>query len=134
MLGIHGDVLIGRDGAGAWGAGPCAEVWTDWQGWGGGLGASALVPILEDWPLVGSATVQWRELDGTGEPQTTGEIFWGTRSYNYHGAYEMSGGVVVGGRVGFGEMGERAISISLHIDGEVLMLPVVMLIGGFGGH
>jgi hypothetical protein len=129
QLGLHGDVLFGREGNRDFGLGPFVEVQTlgfDDIELGGG--ASALLPVLENFPLVLSAGAYGR---GTGtygfEPGLTGELFWGSRSYNYHASYVMSAGLLAQFRYGLGDARETAIVVGAQLDLEVLSLPFVFL-------
>src|SRR5262249_28592404 len=80
-LGLHGDVLFGRERASDFGAGPYAEVAThafDDIQFGGGL--SLLLPVVEFLPVVVSAGTYGRYgSEGYGvEPGVAGELFWGS--------------------------------------------------------
>jgi hypothetical protein len=135
-LGARGDVLFGRDGNDDFGVGPYAEVLThafDEMQVGGGV--SALVPVIEALPLVLSAGMYGRQgNEGFGlEPGAAGALFWGTRSYNYHGGYGMAAGLLLEGRWGLGSSRETSIVIGAQLDLYVLSLPVVLLINAVQG-
>ena len=83
--------------------------------------------------LLGTAGAQWRRARERQEVQATAELMVGARSYNYDGAYNMSGGVYVRGWVGMGSLGEKALVFGLHLDGAVLTLPVAYVVGALKG-
>jgi hypothetical protein len=133
-VGAHGDVLFGRQCNASFGAGPYAEVLTNWGDLQTGGGASLLLPIHSYLPLVVSAGGYARNAKGLGwEPGATAEIFWGARSYNYTSTYVMAGGLVLQARQGFGDSKERSVVIAVHLDGEVLALPFVLLYEAISG-
>lgn len=127
-LGAHGDVLFGRQRNTSFGAGPYAELLTNWGDFQTGAGASLLLPVHSYLPIVISAGGYARKAkDLSWEPGATAEIFWGSRSYNYSSSYVMAGGLVLQARQGLGDSKERSIVIAAHLDGEVLALPFVLL-------
>jgi hypothetical protein len=132
-LGARGDVLFGRSSQRDFGAGPFGEVLTAWDDLSVGGGASLLVPVHDYLPLVGSVGGYGRRFDGVWEPGVTAQVFWGSRSFNYHGWYGMAVGLSAQGRLGLGDQGERAVIVALHMDGQVLALPFLMAYGALGG-
>jgi len=127
-VGLRGDVLWGREQGADAGWGPYAEAMTSFDDVSVGAGVSTLVPVHPYLPVVLSGGgYGWNGPEGGWEPGGTAQIFWGSRSYNYHGNYIMAGGVSVQGRYGFGEREERAIVLAAHLDGQVLALPFVLL-------
>ena len=129
--GFRGDALWGRNGPFTWGYGPMVGVSTNhFRDFNLAAGGSVLVPIHEYLPLTVQAGPYLRLHDGA-KPGVFGTLMWGPRSYNYHGPYNMAGGVSVEGRVGFGDDKERAVIIAAHIDAEVLILPALFLINTF---
>src|SRR5262245_28502585 len=110
-LGVHGDVLFGRTAASDFGVGPYVEAFThafDEVQFGGG--ASLLVPVIEFLPVVASAGFYGRHGDdGFGlEPGVAGQLFWGSRSYNFHANYVMAFGLVGQFRFGLGDSRETS--------------------------
>ncbi len=98
-LGLHGDVLFGRSSNSDFGFGPYAEILShdfDEVQFGGGV--SGLLPILDTFPLVLSVGAYGRKgSDAFGlEPGVAGELFWGSRSYNFNSRYVLSGGLLDG--------------------------------------
>ena len=132
-LGARGDVLFGRSSHRDFGAGPYGEAMTAWDDFSVGGGGSVLVPVHEYLPLVGSVGGYGRRFGGAWEPGVTAQVFWGSRSFNYHGWYGMAVGLSVQGRVGLGEQGERGMIVALHVDGQALALPFLMAYGALAG-
>src|SRR5690348_3949815 len=86
-LGVHGDVLFGRSRNSDFGLGPYAELLTngfDEIQFGGGV--SGLLPVLDTFPIVLSAGAYGRQAKGGFglEPGLAGELFFGSRSFNFH--------------------------------------------------
>ena len=135
-LGLRGDVLFGRERASDFGAGPYVEVLThafDDVQFGGGL--SVLLPVIEYLPVVVSAGTYGRfsgEPYGT-EPGIAAEVFWGSRSYNFHSAYGLSFGLLGEFRYGLGDSRETSIVIAAQLDLVGLSLPFLFLINAARG-
>lgn len=133
-LGARGDVLFGRTGNEDFGWGPFAEGMTSWDDVAIGGGVSALLPVHTYLPVVVSAGAYgWNGPQGGWEPGVSGQLFWGSRSYNYHGSYVMAGGVSLQGRWGLGDSEERTIIVAAHLDGQVLALPFLFLYQAVAG-
>jgi hypothetical protein len=130
-LGLRGDVLFGRSSPWDWGFGPMVNASTNgFSDVNLATGVSALAPVQEYLPLVFSLGPHFRHVD-TWEPGAFASVFWGSRSFNYHGLYGLAGGLLLEGRAGFGDSKERTIIIAAHLDLEVIALPVVFLINAF---
>jgi hypothetical protein len=130
-LGLHGDVLFGRSSTSDFGVGPYLEILThafDEVQFGGGV--SGLLPILDTFPLVLSAGAYGRKgPPGFGlEPGLAGELFWGSRSYNFNSRYVLSGGLLTQMRYGLGPSHETSVVIAAQIDLGLLVLPVLFLV------
>lgn len=135
-LGIHGDVLFGRERNSDFGIGPYAEVLTngfDEIQFGGGL--SGLLPILDTFPLVVSAGAYGRQATGGYglEPGIAGELFFGSRSFNFHAPYVMTAGLIGQMRYGLGPSRETSIIVGAQLDFAILTLPFVFLINAARG-
>jgi hypothetical protein len=135
-LGIHGDVLFGRERNSDFGIGPYAEVLTngfDEIQFGGGL--SGLLPILDTFPLVLSAGAYGRQATGGYglEPGLAGELFFGSRSFNFHAPYVMTAGLIGQMRYGLGPSRETSIIVGAQLDFAILTLPFVFLINAARG-
>jgi hypothetical protein len=148
-LGIHGDVLFGRERNSDFGIGPYAEVLTngfDEIQFGGGV--SGLLPILNTFPLVLSLGGYGRAAGGYGrgpiifggatgvielEPGLAAELFFGSRSYNFHAPYVMTAGLIGQMRYGLGPTRETSIVVGAQVDFAILSLPFVFLINAIRG-
>jgi hypothetical protein len=136
LLGLHGDVLLGRSRAEDFGLGPFLEVGTlAFDELDLAAGATALLPVHDTFPLLVSAGLAGRiGDDGLGfEPGVSAEVFWGTRSYNYHASYVMSAGLLVGFRQSLGPSREAALLVAAHLDLAVLGLPLAALVNWLRG-
>lgn len=133
-LGARSDVLFGRSRNLDVGWGPYVEGMTSLDDVSVGAGVSVLLPVHAYLPVVTSGGgYGWNGPDGGWEPGVSGQVFWGSRSFNYHSWYVMAGGISVQGRVGLGDTKERTVIVAAHLDGEILALPVLLLIGSLGG-
>lgn len=135
-LGLRGDVLFGREENADLGVGPYAELLThafDEIQLGGG--ASVLLPVIDSLPIVLSAGVYGKlgDDDFGVEPGVTGAVFWGSRSYNFHGGYVMSAGLLAEMRLGLGESKETSVVVGAQLDLALLSMPVVFLINALQG-
>lgn len=134
-LGVRSDVLFGRTNVSSFGFGPYAEVFTHaFDELQFGVGGAALLPIIDGVPIVLSAGPYGRFARATGvEPGIAGSVFWGLRSFNHHGPYNMAGGLLAQFRYGFGASGETAIIVSAQLDVVALSLPAQFLINVIRG-
>lgn len=134
-LGVRSDVLFGRKNVSNFGFGPYGEIFTHaFDELQFGIGGAALLPIIDGAPIVLSAGPYGRFAPATGvEPGIAGSIFWGLRSFNHHGAYNMAGGLLAQFRYGFGSSGETAIIISAQLDVVALSLPAQFIINVIRG-
>jgi hypothetical protein len=143
-LGIHGDVLFGRSRNSDFGIGPYAELLTngfDEIQFGGGL--SGLLPVLDTFPIVLSVGAYGRHAaappgalatGGFGlEPGLAGEVFFGSRSFNFHAPYVMTAGFIGQMRYGLGASKETSIILGAQVDFAILTLPFVFLINAARG-
>jgi len=125
--GVAGDVLFGRERNGDFGLGPFAEVSTAgfWDArYGGGL--SALAPVTADFPLVLSFGAFGHETESVA---LGGSVFFGLRSYNFHGSYNLAAGLVVSGYRDLGNDHDTLVSVGLELDGFLLAAPFLFLVG-----
>ncbi len=131
LFAAHGDVILGRSSNRSWGVGPMARVGTyrfrDLQAQGG---VSLLIPSHEYLPFVLSGGAMVRK-DGISSPGVFGSLFWGSRSFNHHGSYVLVGGLVLEARKDLGGDRSSAFVVGAHLDGEVLSLPILMLVNAF---
>jgi len=139
-MAARADVMFARTGDADVGVGPYFEVGTlAFDELDVGAGGSLLLPVIDGFPLVLSLGPYLRIADdgppiGAGiGPGAQASIFWGTRSYDTHGTYEMAGGLLVELRRGFGDAEDTAIIIGAHLDAAVLSLPFVWMGEALGG-
>lgn len=143
QLGLRGDLLFLRSRPDDLGLGPYVEVSTFAfnQGQLGG-GASFLIPVHDAFPLVlsGGGHLRLAREDIGPRPGFDASLFWGARSFNYHGVYNMAGGLRVGYHHSFGitpadgpTVDEKLLSISAQVDVVALGLPIVLLIDALRG-
>jgi hypothetical protein len=95
-----------------------------------GAGASWLLPVRDDLPLVLSEGVFVR--NGTGRswsPGAESEVFFGSRSYNFHSWYGMAIGVFVQTRWIPATPATLDVIAGVQLDAEVLVLPLLLLWG-----
>lgn len=135
-LGLRTEVLFFRDRNDQFGLGPYAEVLThafDEIQLGGG--ASLLVPVLDNLPIVVSGGLYARKADdGYGfTPGVAGTVFWGSRSHNFEAPYGLGAGLVGELRYGLGPNHETAIVIAAQLDVVALTLPFVLLASALHG-
>lgn len=130
-LGGQADVLFGRSSNASWGIGPMARVgsyrFSDLQLQ---AGASVLVPVHDYLPFVLSGGV-YSQRDDVVRTGGFASLYWGTRSYNHHGKYVMTGGLVLEARRTAGDGGEKTVLLGANLDLQAVLLPVVMLVNAF---
>ncbi|MSP24767.1 MAG: hypothetical protein EXR75_06295 [Myxococcales bacterium] len=130
FVGLRGDVLFGRDGPREMGAGPFFAVGTfafDAIEIGGGV--AGLLPVHETFPLVASLGAFVRaDTDAGVEPGVAARLFWGSRSYNFHGVYGMSAGVALEFHQTLGASKTSALLVAASLDLGVMTLPIVALV------
>jgi hypothetical protein len=126
--GIRGDVMLGRTAPGDFGAGPYVAVTTaafdDARLAGGG---SLHLPMDDTFPLVLSAGAFARAFDGAVKPGMQTQLFFGTRSYNYHADYVIAAGLVAGVDYSLSDGNESVFVLAAQIDGLLLALPFIIL-------
>jgi hypothetical protein len=127
--GVGGDVLFGRERAGDFGAGPYLAVGTaafdDVRVSGG---ARWLVPAIEDFPVVISTGALVTDAGALGFDASA---FFGLRSYNFHGSYNVAAGVIGGAQRTFGEGSTTVLSLGVQVDALVLAAPFMLAWSAF---
>jgi hypothetical protein len=122
---IHGDLLFGRDRNADFALGPYATLGTakfSDARFGGGL--SLLVPTLAgDFPILFSAGALSR--NGR-DARLSSQLFFGLRSHNFHGAYAMASGLVIGGDASLTGNRATTLYLGLQVDGLWLALPFIL--------
>jgi hypothetical protein len=120
---VRGDVLFLRDGRRQIGLGPSLRLGTaSFEDFRLDAGLSLLLPVSESFPIVLDAGPHLRNLE---EPGVFGSVFFGLRSFNHYGSYEMSTGIALTAERAFVEGTPSAIWITAHIDGMWLTLPFI---------
>jgi hypothetical protein len=124
---VEGDILFLRQSTHDFGLGPYAAIGTaafsDWRASGG---ARLLFPIAEDFPLVASLGGVVRDAQDLGVETS---LFWGVRSYNFHGSYSLAGGLVLSGTHLFAGPRPNAIALGVQLDAFVFAIPWLLLRG-----
>lgn len=124
--GVRADVLFGRQRNADVGLGPFVSAST--AGFDDvrlGAGASLQLPVHVYLPIVLSAGGYARH-DDAWHPGASGWLFWGSRSFNFHSSYVMSGGLLLGLEQDLDEPRQNAWIIAAQIDGLVLALPFIL--------
>ena len=122
---IRGDLLFGRERNADFAYGPYATIgsatFSDVR-FGGGL--SLLLPALEgDFPIVLSGGALSRNGH---DARLSAEAFFGLRSHNFHGAYAMASGLVLGGDAAFAGGHGNSLYVGLQVDGLWIALPFIL--------
>jgi hypothetical protein len=125
--GFVADLLLLRERNGDFGLGPYAEISTAgfWDARYGG-GASALLPVAPDFPLVLSLGAYGHESDSVA---LGANAFFGLRSYNFHGSYNYAVGFVVSGYKDLGADRATLVTLGIELDGLLLALPFLFVAG-----
>ena len=120
---VRGDVLFLRETGREVGLGPSLRVGTaSFEDLRLDAGLSLLLPVTESFPIVLDAGPHLRNLK---QPGVFGSVFFGLRSFNHYGSYEMSTGIALTAERAFVEGTPSAVWITAHIDGMWLTLPFV---------
>lgn len=133
-LGLRGDVSFLRDAPDEVGIGPYGELLSNaFDDLQIGGGVAVLLPVVEYLPIVVSAGAYGRGSDDGFEPGVATSLFWGTRSYNFHGSYGMAAGLLAQLRYGLGDSKETAIVVGAQLDLVAMTLPIQFLINAARG-
>lgn len=120
---IHGDVLLLRQGRREIGIGPSLRLGTArFDDLRLDAGLSLLLPVTESFPLVLEAGPHLRNLH---QPGVFASAFFGLRSFNYYGNFEMAAGLSVIAERSFAAGTPSALWITARIDGSWLTMPFV---------
>lgn len=123
----RGDLLFFRERTFDFGLGPYLALGTAaFDDLRVSAGVSALLPAIEDFPVVLSLGPLLRD---RGDFGLSSSLYWGLRSYNFHGGYNLAFGVLLAGERTFGAEPSNAISLGFQVDGMVLALPFLLLVG-----
>jgi hypothetical protein len=132
-LGVRGDLLLLRTGPRAMGVGPYVHVATEaFESADLGGGLSWLIPAFEDLPIVLSGGGFARTGQGRNwSAGLQGDLFAGSRSYNFHSAYGMAIGFFAQTLFIPDPPATLDLVLGVRIDGEVLALPILFVVNGF---
>lgn len=120
---LHADVLLLRERGDDFGLGPSLRLGTvSFDDFRLGAGLSVLVPVLESFPLVLQAGPQLRNLE---QPGVYGSAFFGMRSFNHYGSYEVAAGLALTAERSFTTGTPSALWLTARIDGSWLALPFI---------
>jgi hypothetical protein len=105
--------------------GPYAEVLTtDFSSIQLGGGLAWLVPVVADeLPFVLSAGVCGQKAAEGWTPVASARLFWGSRSFNFHGVYGTTVGLFLEGRMGLGGSPLGEAILGLQVDAAFLAFP-----------
>jgi hypothetical protein len=128
-FGLRGDVLLLRESPQSVGLGPYVEALTTAQFGDGQLGAgvTALFPVHPLFPIALSMGGYERRDASGWAPGAAGALFVGSRSFNYHGFYSMSAGLLLEARRGLTAAHDTSFVLALDIDLELIGLPFLVL-------
>lgn len=124
-LGAWADLMLLRKRLTDMAVGPYVHVDTaafDTLNVGGGL--SWLIPF-GSLALVTSAGILTHIERGDAFTGAAGTLFFGSKSYNYHSTYALTGGVFVQGRYGLGDSRQADVVGGVQVDLSILALPFV---------
>jgi hypothetical protein len=132
-LGARGDLLLFRSSPRQMAIGPYVELATEaFESVDVGGGLSWLVPAFEDLPLVLSAGGITRSGQGRSwAAGVAGDLFAGSRSYNFHSAYGMALGFFAQTLYIPEPPATLDMIFGVRIDGEILALPILFVVNGF---
>jgi len=120
---LHADVLLLRQNSRDVGLGPSLRLGSArFDDLRLDAGLSLLLPISDSFPLVLEAGPHLRNFH---QPGAFAGVFFGLRSFNYYGSYEMAAGLSVIAERSFTTGTPSALWITARIDGSWLALPFV---------
>ncbi len=122
---VHGDVLFLRDSGKDVGLGPSLRLGTArFDDVRLDVGVSLLLPVLQSFPLVLEAGPHLRNFH---EPGVFVSAFWGLRSFNHYGHYDMATGISVIAERSFVTGTPSALWVTARVDGSWIALPFVFV-------
>ena len=132
--GLRGDVILGRAREKDVGIGPHLSLETaGFDDLRLGAGATTVLPLIGSVPFALSAGGYARSSSAGWEPGVAGSLFFGSRSYNFHGSYAIAAGLLVGLNVGLGDSRETAIVVAGQVDMLFLLMPFIAAYGWVHG-
>lgn len=125
---LHGDVLFLRDRGRQVALGPSLRLGSArFDDFRLDAGLSVLFPVFESFPLVLEAGPHLRNLD---QPGFFASAFFGLRTFNDYGHYEMAAGLSVIAERSFVTGTPSAFWITARIDGSWIALPFMLAYNG----
>lgn len=131
QLGGWADVLFLRQRNNQMALGPYVNLLTgSFRSFEAGGGVSWLLPVGGP-VFILSAGPHLRVGDGSTLPGLTGNLFFGSRSFNFHSSYGYSLGIYAQGRHGLGDSRQAELTGGVQADVMVLALPFLLLANAF---
>lgn len=125
---IHGDVLFLRESGKNVGVGPSLRLGSaSFDDLRLDAGVSLLLPVFQSFPLVLEAGPHLRNFH---QPGVFASAFFGLRSFNHYGSYDMAAGISVIAERSFVTGTPSALWITARVDGSWIALPFVFLYNG----
>ncbi len=123
---LHGDLLLLRERSRDFGVGPSLRIGTArFDDLRLDAGLSVLIPTFESFPLVLEAGPHLRNFD---EPGLFAGAFFGFRSLNHHGRYEIASGVSLFAERSLTSGTPSALWLTARIDAAWLALPFIFAV------
>jgi hypothetical protein len=124
-LGGYADVLFFRRRGSDMAVGPFAELLTtNFASMQVGGGLAWLIPMIApDLPFVVSTGFSGRRGAAGWQPMVGARLFWGSRSFNFHGAYGTTVGLFVDGRLGLAGSQAAEAVLGVQLDASFLAFP-----------
>jgi hypothetical protein len=120
---VHGDVLFLRESGKDVGLGPSLRLGTArFDDLRLDAGVSLLLPVFQSFPLVLEAGPHLRNFH---QPGIFASAFFGLRSFNHYGHYDMAAGISVIAERSFVTGTPSALWVTARIDGSWIALPFV---------
>lgn len=120
---VHGDLLFLRESGKNVGVGPSLRLGSArFDDLRLDAGVSLLLPVFQSFPLVLEAGPHLRNFQ---EPGVFASAFFGLRSFNHYGHYDMAAGISVIAERSFVTGTPSALWVTARVDGSWIALPFV---------
>jgi hypothetical protein len=125
---VHGDLLFLRESGKNVGLGPSLRLGTArFDDLRLDAGVSLLLPVFQSFPLILEAGPHLRNFH---QPGVFASAFFGLRSFNHYGHYDMAAGISVIAERSFVTGTPSALWVTARIDGSWIALPFVFIYNG----